>query len=405
MPECSASNQAPFIPSFSPDGKLLLVTSRALRRFAGCWRIENGEALFDKKLSGSVAAVASRSSLLIISGQQIGLLQVDYREKFPDLVPMQLPKVWHHGRFAVDHRHFLLAGSLADGTLITKRYRFERQPILDREERHSNVGEIKALSPVSDVAMVQVRRGDDPQDPWRIRFVDCLTAKVLGEIDADVAAVLQAQFSEDGRRFAALVWRVQSEQPVKQIIELLTCDMSNLRQLKWRVLPQAKNVAHVLSMDRTASTMIVGRLPHAILVFAPRWNDFRELPLPEKRDGNTTLRAACVSPDGSRIAYAAVSEDEKTRQSIICVIETETGKQVWQTTQVNRAVTHLCYSHDGRSLASIDDEGGVYVWDSDAWQTKWSWALPGPAMHATFSRDGTALATFHGNGTVLLFRP
>jgi WD40 repeat protein len=67
-------------------------------------------------------------------------------------------------------------------------------------------------------------------------------------------------------------------------------------------------------------------------------------------------------------------------------------------------VNSLCFSPDGKTLASAGSDGRIIIWDVAAGDRIREWQLPGPVQGVIFAPDGRHLASANGNGSVYILR-
>ena len=83
-----------------------------------------------------------------------------------------------------------------------------------------------------------------------------------------------------------------------------------------------------------------------------------EAPEPITLKGHTgEVWSVCFSPDGKRLASAS---DDKT----VKVWDTQTGQESLTLKGHTAAVTSVCFSTDGKRLASASKDGTVKIWNA-----------------------------------------
>jgi WD40 repeat protein/serine/threonine protein kinase len=110
------------------------------------------------------------------------------------------------------------------------------------------------------------------------------------------------------------------------------------------------------------------------------------------------MRVVAIAPDGKAVASAAA--DNRVR--------------VWKLGGGNRPVLEcaaqpgfiraLAYTPNGRVLIAADESGQVVFWDASSGEKLRKWQFPGAVYGLAVAADGRSLATANANGTVYVLR-
>ncbi len=105
-----------------------------------------------------------------------------------------------------------------------------------------------------------------------------------------------------------------------------------------------------------------------------------------------------VSPDG-KLAACSLSAGQ------VCLVETASGKTVWQWQAEVGYPSTGCFSPDGKLFLAGDESGRLRVWDTTTGKETRSWLAHGGFVVSgfSFSADGKQLATTGGDGFVAVW--
>ena len=121
------------------------------------------------------------------------------------------------------------------------------------------------------------------------------------------------------------------------------------------------------------------------------------------RGHNHRVTSVCFSPDGKRIAAAGVDLEPKTRAAVgvVRVWDAAGGKEILSLGLNNHSINCVCFSPDGRRLATTSTDQRVTVWDAATGLKQLSiHAHADQITRVCFSPDGKRLATACKDGTV-----
>jgi WD40 repeat protein len=115
--------------------------------------------------------------------------------------------------------------------------------------------------------------------------------------------------------------------------------------------------------------------------------------------------AVALSPDGSRVAFdedtvQTAADGSQTRQTWVCVHDVADRRQVLRLPAGDDNTLSVTWSDDGALLASGDQGGKVFVWDSKG-QALTPDGLKGMAYRLAFSPDGRRLAAVNREEVLL----
>jgi WD40 repeat protein len=108
------------------------------------------------------------------------------------------------------------------------------------------------------------------------------------------------------------------------------------------------------------------------------------------------IKSVAFFPDGRTVA--AASDD-----GLVCLFESESGKEIRRFRGHNQGVRSLAISPDGKTLASGSYDLTIRLWDAGTGKQLYEHYCPrGVALHLSFSPDGKTLASSHRNRAVVL---
>jgi WD40 repeat protein/tRNA A-37 threonylcarbamoyl transferase component Bud32 len=210
--------------------------------------------------------------------------------------------------------------------------------------------------------------------------------------------VLSVCFSPDGRRLAT----ASSDQTVKVWDAQTGQELLTLRGHTWAVMgvcfsPDGRCLA-TASADRTVKV----------------WDAQAEQEALSLQGQTGRVTSVCFSPDGRRLASASGPGDSdapgKPLPGVVKVWDAQTGQEQLSLRGHAGDVTSVCFSPDGRRLASAGEGGWdgagkplprvVKVWDAQTGQEQFSLrGHAGDVISVCFSPDGRRLATVSSDKT------
>jgi len=220
-------------------------------------------------------------------------------------------------------------------------------------------------------------------DSGPIKLLDPATGKTIRELELK-SHPWQVAFSPDGKHLAAICW---SECAIR------LWDVAAGRPLHSESGHRAPINALSLSADgkRLASASRDG----AIKVW--------DLPGRKEVHGirTSSLTGIALSPDGKVLAAGM---NQGTGGPAVRVWDLTTAKEIRQLMKLEQWVGNLCFSPDGKTLATASQNGTVRFWDATAGQEfRQLLGKVGPVPGITFSPDGRLLATAGNDGRVRIW--
>jgi WD40 repeat protein/serine/threonine protein kinase len=208
--------------------------------------------------------------------------------------------------------------------------------------------------------------------------------------------VTSVSFSPDGRRLASGGLITYEDQPgevkvwdVDKGQEILNLKGHSIGVTSVSFSPDGRRLASA-SADGTVKVWDVDRGQEVLTFKGP----------------TTGVRSVCFSPDGRRLAGASGSLDRQGRSlpGEVKVWDADRGQEVLSLKTHTNPVCRVCFSPDGRRLASASADGTVQVWDTDRGQEVLT--LKGKHVGFTsvcFSPDGHRLAGAGGDKMVRIW--
>jgi WD40 repeat protein len=117
------------------------------------------------------------------------------------------------------------------------------------------------------------------------------------------------------------------------------------------------------------------------------------------------MKAVAFSPDGKTLASGGIGDGSNSRRYPIRLWDAATGKEIRRLMGHDRLVRSLVLSADKEYLASVTDDGAVFLWEATTGhllgrlrERGWKQGYP-----IAFSPDGRTLAAADASGTILLW--
>jgi WD40 repeat protein len=223
------------------------------------------------------------------------------------------------------------------------------------------------------------------------------TVKVWDALTGQVALSLQGggdcvSFSPDGRRLVSAGQETVKEWDAPDGRRLVSAGDSTVKVWDAQAGREALSLQGVVGVS-------------AVFVLGPDGHLLTPLEPSDQRTGGVT--GVAFSPDGRHLATASRVWNDKQRSvsSEVKVWDTLTGQTKRTLKGHASSVTSLCFSPEGRRLASASQDGTVKLWDAQTGQLERTLkGHTGPVLSVAFSPDGKLLASGSRDLTVKIWR-
>jgi WD40 repeat protein len=253
--------------------------------------------------------------------------------------------------------------------------------------------------------MKEVGAGARAQLKTTVHAFDDTDSKVVG-----------AAFSPNGRAFAATGTFRDSQKP--------TTDIANIRWWDFKggtfierdsLIPSPATTKENTHPELSGSPVFTGDSKHLLFVAWDRWRIW-DLKAPKAQDGPRvvcpllSLGHDTFTGFGGRVAALEGVRDLQSKglgYSFAVRIWEVTGKGFEDRACLSFGASfplQLCFSLDGRKIASIDNTDHFAVWDVVSRRKEYDIALPGRVLKMAFAPDCRHLATANANGTIYIYR-
>ena|GEM_PF-5456448 len=205
-----------------------------------------------------------------------------------------------------------------------------------------------------------------------------LTGAEVAAVQAHKNGLYDLQIAADG----SLVAGVVQEGPIAYVFDV---GQQSLHQFA-----PGKHTVMAMALSPDGKLLAVGNTEKKLLVFAmpegrrlKRFSDFTFIP-----------SAVAFSPDGKTLAVGHATGATRPPKGTISLFDTSTWEKTGDVPAHELFVNRLCYSRDGKLLASGSYDGRVKLWEVEGWKLRGELTDHiKPINGLAFSADGKLLAT------------